>query len=90
MMKLKVINCFHKKIFIIDWDVLQLQTDNWENNILKHRSILIYVWFATSITGVDIYVVRCAIWYHLYKLKNVKNTHGGELILVMLQAKAWN
>ena len=23
------------------------------------------------------YVVRCAIWYHLYNLKNVKNTHEG-------------
>ena len=22
------------------------------------------------------YVMRCAIWYHLYNLKNVKNTHG--------------
>ena len=21
--------------------------------------------------------MHCAIWYHLYKLKNVKNTHGG-------------
>ena len=21
-------------------------------------------------------VMRCAIWYHLYELKNVKNTHG--------------
>ena len=28
----------------------------------------------------------CAIWYHLYNLKNVKNTHGGVLILVKLQA----
>ena len=27
------------------------------------------------------YVVRYAIWYHLYNLKNVKNTHGGVLIL---------
>ena len=27
------------------------------------------------------YVVRCAIWYHLYNLKNVKNTHGGVLNL---------
>ena len=26
--------------------------------------------------------MRCAIWYHLYNLKNVKNTHGGVLILV--------
>ena len=34
------------------------------------------------------YVVRCAIWYYLYNLKNVKNTHGGVLILVKLQAEA--
>ena len=27
------------------------------------------------------YVLRCAIWYHLYNLKNEKNTHGGVLIL---------
>ena len=33
------------------------------------------------------YVMRCAIWYHLYDLKNVKNTHGGVLILVK---SAWN
>ena len=26
--------------------------------------------------------MRCAIWQHLYNLKNVKNTHGGLLILV--------
>ena len=37
-----------------------------------------------------VYVVRCAIWYHLYNLKNVKNTHGGVLILVKLQAVACN
>ena len=36
------------------------------------------------------YVMRCAIWYHLYNLKNVKNTHGGVLILVKLQASADN
>ena len=28
------------------------------------------------------YVMRCAIWYLLYNLKNVKNTHGGVLFLV--------
>ena len=27
-------------------------------------------------------VMFCAIWYHLYNLKNVKNTHGGMLLLV--------
>ena len=31
------------------------------------------------------FAVRCAIWYYLYNLKNVKNTHGGVLILVKLQ-----
>ena len=27
--------------------------------------------------------MRCAIWYHLYNLNNVKNTHGGVLILIL-------
>ena len=27
--------------------------------------------------------MRCAIWYNLYNLKNVKNTHGGVLLLVL-------
>ena len=34
--------------------------------------------------------MRCAIWYHLSNLKNVKITHGRVLILVKLQAKACN
>ena len=33
-------------------------------------------------------VVRCAIWYHLYSLKIVKNTHGGVFLLVKLQTEA--
>ena len=32
----------------------------------------------------SINVMRCAIWYYLYNLKNVKNTHGEVLILVKL------
>ena len=28
----------------------------------------------------------CTIWYHLYNSKNVKNTHGGVLLFVKLQA----
>ena len=28
------------------------------------------------------YVMCCAIWCHLYNLKNLKNTHGGQLLLV--------
>ena len=38
----------------------------------------------------NITMMRCAIWYHLHNLKNVKNTHGGVLILVKLQASACN
>ena len=34
-------------------------------------------------------VMLCTIWYHLHNLKNVKNTHGGVLILVKLQALAF-
>ena len=37
----------------------------------------------------NIYVMRCAIWYHLHNFKNVKNTHGGVLTLVKLQASVW-
>ena len=35
-------------------------------------------------------MMRCAIWYHLYNLRNVKNTHGGVLLSVKLQVKACN
>ena len=31
----------------------------------------------------------CAISCHLYNLKDFKNTHGGVLFLVKLQALAW-
>ena len=34
--------------------------------------------------------MRCTIWYHLFNLKKLKNTHGGVLILVQLQAEACN
>ena len=30
----------------------------------------------------------CAVWYHLYNLKNMKITHGRVLLLVKLQALA--
>ena len=35
-------------------------------------------------------VIRCTIGYHLHNLKNVRNIHGGVLILVKLQAEACN
>ena len=66
----------------------------------KYRKTPVYwytvycmVWKPT-VTGsfyldtVKLYVLRCAIWYHLYNLKNLKNTHRGVLHLVKLQAKS--
>ena len=35
-----------------------------------------------------LYIMLCIIRYHLYNLKNVKNTHGGVLLLVRFQASA--
>ena len=32
----------------------------------------------------------CKIWFYLRNLKNVKNTHRGVLLLVKLQASAYN
>ena len=36
------------------------------------------------------FVMFCAISYDLYNIKNVKNTYGGVLLLVKLQAEAPN
>ena len=60
----------------------------------KHRFLNYYLSFRdakpNSVFYIDctIIVMRCAIWYHLYNLKNVKNTHRGVLFLVKLQAEA--
>ena len=35
-------------------------------------------------------MVLCKIWYYSYNLKNEKNTHGGVLLLVKLQASVCN
>ena len=32
----------------------------------------------------------CAIWFHIFNLKNVKNTPKGVLHLVKFWAEAWN
>ena len=59
------------------------------------RISLIVMWFVKRVflvlTPLSSFIVvpkkiifdemRCAIWYHLHNLKNVKNTHGGVLLL---------
>ena len=47
-------------------------------------------WLKDAIDRVSQYVMRCAVWYHLYNLKNLKNTYGGVFLLVKLQAEACN
>ena len=34
--------------------------------------------------------MRRAIWYHLHKLKNLKNTHAGVLLSVRLQPSGYS
>ena len=34
------------------------------------------------------YVMRCAIWYDLLNLKNVKNIHVGVLLIANMQARS--
>ena len=53
----------------------------WQNST-KHNNKL--VWFNV----LWLHVMRCAISYYLYNLKNVKSTYRGALLLVNLQAKS--
>ena len=39
--------------------------------------------------GVIIFEMLCVIWYRLYNFNNMKNTHGGMLLLLKLQALAF-
>ena len=55
---------------------------------LKRVSIVTRVSENPSKNEASSHVMLCAIWYHLYNLKNTKNTHGAVLLLVKLQAKS--
>ena len=56
----------------------------WFFRIICNKITLSHVsLFATDTDNQKIlYVILCAIWYHLYILKNVRNPHGGLLLLV--------
>ena len=45
------------------------------------RLLLTLLYLVASL--IFLYVMLCMIWYLLYNLKNVKNTHGGVLLLVI-------
>ena len=51
----------------------------WKNHLAGRPYHIRYV---SGICHETQYLMRCAIWYQLHNLKNVKNTHWGVLILV--------
>ena len=46
--------------------------------------------FSSSKSTMSKYVMHCAIRHYLYNLKNVRNVHGGVLLLVEMLASACN
>ena len=61
-----------------------------KNKNTKTTSVTLnlFRFFLKKVSIVDfeqVHMVCCTIWYYFYNLKNVKNTHGGKLILVKLQ-----
>ena len=64
-----------------EWILNKLRTKSHFNKLYLSSLHLILGIYYFGFLG---YVVRFAIWYHLYNLKNVKNTHGGVLLLVKL------
>ena len=43
---------------------------------IRAQVLIIEKFDTLSVEFEPAYVMFCAIWYHLYNLKNVKNTHG--------------
>ena len=59
---------------------------------LRRCSIVFSISFELVFAYINIYlyVVRYVIYHHVHNLKDVRNTHGGVLLLVKLQAEACN
>ena len=55
--------------------------------LISSWSVLLFIFYGKkNISFSSLFEMFCAIWYHLYNLKNLKNIHGGVLLLVKLQA----
>ena len=64
--------------------IITITSNNYQN-ILHFQ---LQLWSLTNLCPMfPSYMMFCAIWYHLYNFKNVKNTYKGVLLLVKLQAK---
>ena len=58
------------------------------SNLKEIMSITRIISLRSSHLRKNKFVMFCAIWYHLFNLKNVKNTHGRVLLLVKVEAKS--
>ena len=59
------------QVFILPWLGIWKRNKTYLENLLTLKT--------------KTYVMLCETWYHLYNLKNVKNTHGGMLLLVKVR-----
>ena len=64
------------------------QTTSRASKILGFKPFHLTSLFVYHLKTPKKYIMIYAIWYHLHNLKNVKNSHGGVLLLVKLQASA--
>ena len=53
--------------------------------ILSFPKRLLPTFFNSHVLITNSDAMFCAIWYRLYNLKNVKNTHGGVLLLIKIK-----
>ena len=73
-------NSFVKSKWVF-WNEFAISKRRWTESKLNFNIQLF-----CSLLCQSTFVMRCAIWYHLYNLKNVKKTHGGVSLLVKLRA----
>ena len=59
------------------WNILSIMS------IFCQKQNFIKSFYSVLNFGCFLYVMRCVIWYHLFNLKNLKNTHGGVLLFVV-------
>ena len=68
---------------------IDMQANGSAKDFVKYsKQILLSVTIAlvSPFERITVNEMLSAIWYHLYNLKNLKNTNGGVLLLVKLQA----
>ena len=78
------VETFSKKSFQ-EIKFCQQQSKSAQKQIPNFSSFVLFYWISLLCS----IVMLCTIWYHLQNLKNVKNAHGGVLLLVKLQAETF-